>query len=772
MTDLAEVKAGGPAIGTAMPRVEDARLVQGQGRFAADLRRDDMLHAVVVRSPVAHGRLRGIDGAAAAKLPGVRVIVTAADVAASSKGAVPRIPMRQDKKVSLEPFLQPVIALDQVRYVGEPVAVVLAETPAQAQDAADAVVLDIETLPAVTDAASGRRALTVTAVRGDADAAFADAPYTRKERMRTHRHTAMPLETRGLLAEWDPAGTRLRLLGAAKVPFMNRGILARLFEMSEADIELVEGDTGGSFGVRGEFYPEDFLIPFAARQSRRPVKWIESRGEHFMATNHSREAECELEIACSRDGTILAMRGRGHTDVGAYVRTNGTTPAVNMAQVSPGPYRIPSVRMEVSVVLTHKTPSGTYRAPGRFETDFFRERLFDMAAADLGIDRAEFRRRNLVARGEMPYALPECEPIGGRTACDSGDYASTLGRCLEEFGWRDKLPLNGKLIHGRYHGLAVGCYIEGGGSGPLEGARLVVEADGRISVYTGASANGQGLATVMTQIAADALGVPVSRIRGVLHGTTSYVKDGRGSFGSRGTVMGGAAIVTVAKQLLERIRAEAAQRLGCGADEVRIVDGERAVVDGERAVVDGERAVAGGGRSIALGELAGLSAEGTFVNNKRTYSYGAHAAHIAVDPATGCIEIVDYVAVEDVGRIVNPATLHGQTYGAVVQGLSGVLHEGLVYDAEGQLLTGSFLDYSLPVARDFPHIRVFALEEQPSPLNPLGVKGAGEGGIIPVGGVIANALAAALAPLGVQPRELPLTPPRVWEMIRRSGAAA
>ncbi len=756
MTDLSEAKIG-EAIGRAMTRVEDARLLQGQGQFAADLRRDNMLHAAIVRSAVAHGRLRGIDVAKAATMPGVRLVLTGTDVMRASNGAMPKIPMRQDKKVSVEPFLQPVIAADEVRYVGEPVAVVLADTPAQAQDAADAVAPDIETLPAATGAAAGQRALTVTAVRGDADAAFATAPYTRKETLRTHRHTAMPLETRGLLAEWDADGKRLRLFGASKVPFMNRGILAKLFEMSEADIELVEGDTGGSFGVRGEFYPEDYLVPFAARAARRPVKWIETRGEHFMASNHSREAECELEIACSRDGTVLALRGRGHTDVGAYVRTNGTTPAVNMAQTAPGPYRIPNVRMEVSVVLTHKTPSGTYRAPGRFETDFFRERLLDLAADDLGIDRAELRRRNLVPPGEMPYALPECSPIGGKTACDSGDYASTLARCLEEFGWREKQRLNAQRIDGRYHGVAVGCYIEGGGSGPLEGARLVVEEDGRISVYTGASANGQGLATVFTQIAADALGLPVSRIRGVFHGTTSYVKEGRGSFGSRGTVMGGSAIVTVAKQLLERIRAEAAKRLDCAADDVRIVDGRRVVGPA--------------GRSITLGELAGVSAEGTFNSNKRTYSYGAHAAHLAVDPATGCVEVLDYVAVEDVGRIMNPATLHGQTYGAVVQGLSGVLHEGLVYDDEGQLLTGSFLDYSMPVAKDFPHIRVFALEEQPSPLNPLGAKGAGEGGIIPVGGVVANALAAALASLGVQPRELPLTPARVWELIRRSEEA-
>jgi carbon-monoxide dehydrogenase large subunit len=641
-----------------------------------------------------------------------------------------------------------------VRYVGEPIAVVVADTPAQAQDAVDAITVDIEPLPAVTDWSAGQCALTVTAVKGDADAAFQNAPYTRKERLRTHRHTAMPMETRGLLAEWDPAGKRLTLLGATKVPFLNRAILVKLFNMSAADIDLVEGDTGGSFGVRGEFYPEDFLIPFAARQLRRPVKWVETRSEHFIASNHSREAGCDLEIACTRDGTILALRGRAYTDVGAYVRTNGVTPARNIGQVSSGPYRIPHVRMEVSVMLTNKTPSGTYRAPGRFETDFFRERLLDMVAADLGIDRVELRRRNFIPEDEMPYALATTVPLGGKTACDSGNYRSTLERCLEEFKWSEKLRLNGKLIDGRYHGLGIGCYIEGGGTGPMEGARLVLESDGRVSVYTGSSANGQGLETVFTQIAADALGMPMERIRGVFHGSTAYVKEGRGAFSSRSVVMGGSAIVTVAQQLLERIRSEAASRLGCISNDVRIVDGERAV--------------ASNGKSVKLADLAGLSEEGTYVSNKRTYSYGAHAAHIAVDPDTGLIEVLDYVSVEDVGRIINPETLHGQAMGALVQGLGGVLQESLVYDEEGQLLSGSFADYSMPIASDFPHLRVFAMEERPSPNNPLGAKGAGEGGIIPVGGVIANALAAALGSLGVQPRELPLSAPRVWQWIQES----
>jgi carbon-monoxide dehydrogenase large subunit len=317
------------------------------------------------------------------------------------------------------------------------------------------------------------------------------------------------------------------------------------------------------------------------------------------------------------------------------------------------------------------------------------------------------------------------------------------------------MKLQGKLVDRRYHGIGIGCYVEGGGTGPMEGARLVLEKDGRFSVYIGSSANGQGLATVMTQIAADALGVPMERIRGVFHGSTSYVKEGRGAFSSRSVVMGGSAIVTVARQLLGRIRSQAAERLGCSSSEIDILDGARAVSPK--------------GKSVRLGELAPLAEEGTYTSNKRTYSYGAHAAHIAVDPDTGRIEVLDYVAVEDVGRIINPETLHGQTLGALVQGLSGVLQENLVYDAEGQLLSGSFADYSMPLASDFPHLRAFALEERPSPTNPLGAKGAGEGGIIPVGGVLANALAGALSSLGVQPRELPLTPPRVWQWIRESG---
>jgi carbon-monoxide dehydrogenase large subunit len=766
-TKHADAYATGSLIGRPVERIEDLRLLRGQGVYVDDLTRAGVLHAAILRSPVAHGLIRSIDVAKALARPGVHAVLTAKDIAAALNGPVPTIPLRQESLPQLEPFEQPVIADRKVRYVGEPLAVVVADDAALAEDALEAIEFDIEPLPVVADRAAAARnesllfegagtncALTLNAARGDADAAFAAAPYTRRERLRVHRHTAVPMETRGLLAEWDATRGKLTLSGACKVPYPNRRILAARLGLDVDSVELVECDVGGSFGVRGEFYPEDFLIPFAARRLCRPVKWVEDRREHLIATNHARDAECDIEIACDRDGHVLALRGHARTDVGAYLRTNGVTPSRNLAQVLPGPYRVPHVHLEVSLMLTNKTPVGTYRGPGRFETDFFRERIFDMAAADLGIDRVEFRRRNLVSESEIPYVLPTVQPYNSGTSTDSGNYQVTLERCLQEFDWAGKAHLNGTLVGERYHGLAIGCYIEGGASPPKESARLVLETDGTVSVHVGSSAVGQGLETVLTQIAADALGMPMASIRGVSHGSTTGVKEGYGSYSSRSTVMGGSAILNTATVLLARIREAAAARFGCAPEEIEIIAG---------------REVRGPlGKSVTLAELVTvpLTAEGSFSSGNRTYSYGAHAAHVAVNPRTGHVALVDYVAVEDVGRIINPHTLHGQALGAIVQGLGGVFLEHLQYSEEGQLLTGSLADYLLPTASDFPNIRVIALELYPSPHNPLGAKGAGEGGIISVGGVIANAVGAALRSLGVQPRELPLSPPRIWKLIQ------
>jgi carbon-monoxide dehydrogenase large subunit len=750
-------------IGSPIERLEDLRFLRGRGQYVDDLARKDMLHAAILRSSVAHGHIRSIEVARARALPGVHSVITAKEIG----NRVPRVPMRLQPLPDFERFGQPVIAETRVRYVGEAIAVVLADSPGIAEDALGLIETDIERLPAIADRhasaedqsllfeeAGTNLAIRFRAVRGDAAAAFAGAPYVRRERFRTQRHMALPLEPRGLLAEWDAARGRLTIYGGAKVLFFNRRTLAKQLGLAEAAIEIVENDVGGGFGARGEFYPEDFLIPFAARLAGRPVKWTEDRRENLMCINHAREAECEVEIACTREGTILGLRGHAYVDVGAYMRTNGAVGARNVAQFMSGPYRIPNIDIDVALQLTNKTPVGTYRGPGRFETDFFRERLFDMVAQDLDLDRVAFRRRNLVSKQEMPYQIATITPFESTDEFDSGDYQATLDRCLDEINWSEKSKLAGKLIDGRYHGLAVGCFIEGGAAGPKESARIVLERDGLYSIYVGSSAIGQGLETVFAQIAADALEATIDRIRGVFHGSTSYVDDGYGAYHSRSVVMGGSAILDAAVKLRDAIRAQAAQRLNCQASAVEIVEGVNAVGPG--------------GNSIALDELSGedISAEGAFLNKKHTYTYGAHAAHVAVDPKLGHVELLDYVVVADCGRIINPLTVHGQTVGSVVQGLGGAMMEHLVYDQEGQLLTGSLADYLIPTASDFPNIRAIMLEQHPSPINPLGAKGAGEGGIIAAGGVMANAVANALSALQVQPRELPLTPTRIWELVQ------
>jgi carbon-monoxide dehydrogenase large subunit len=744
-------------IGAAIERQEDLRFLTGTGRYVDDLVCDGMLHAAVLRSPVAHGRIRSIATTAAKAMPGVHQVITAADI-----GPVPVIPLRLANLPEFQSYLQPVIAHDKTRYVGEPLAVVVADSAAQAEDALAAIELDIEALPAIADrhAASTAAALLFESTgsncalhyrvaHGDADAAFATAEYVRSESFHVHRHTALPMETRGMVAEW--VGQRLVVWGASKVLFFNRRVLAPMLGVAEDAIDMIEVDVGGGFGVRGEFYPEDFLIPFAARLAGRPVKWIEDRREHLIATNHSREVDCELEIACRRDGTMLGMRGRIFGDMGAYIRTNGGIVPIRSAQFLPGPYRIPALAFEVEALVTTKTPVGTYRGPGRFEANFFRERLIDIAARELGLDPVEFRRRNLITEQELPYATAPLAPREAETAFDTGDYHATFERALAEIEWPARKVNQGRLIDGRYHGLAVVPFIESGGSGK-ENARLVVEADGSVSVYVGSSVLGQGLETTLAQVAAETLQLPIDRIH-ILHGSTTYLHEGFGTFASRSMVVGGSAVVDGATKLLEAIRQAATIRLGFPNEEITIGNG----------------VVSGGGRRADFADFAGTEVAGSFSTTIRTYSYGAHACYLAVDPRTGEVEILDYVAVEDIGRAINPHIVHGQAIGGVVQGLGGVFLDHLVYDADAQLLTGSLADYLVPLASDFPQVRAVTLEERPSRTNPLGAKGAGEGGLVAVAAAVANAVAAALTPLGVEPLALPLSPSLLWRLINTAA---
>lgn len=747
-------------VGSPVKRLEDLRLLPGRGTFVDDIKLPHMLYAAILRSPLAHGHLKSIDIAAAKAMPGIHGVITAADL----DDKLPCVPLRLMPMAELEPFAQPVMARSKIRYVGEALAVVVADSIALAEDALAAIVVEIDPLPAVSnrhEALAGgsllfedwgsNQAVTYTASKGVVDAAFASADYVRRERFATQRHLALPMEARGILAEWDSASEQLTVHGAAKVPFPNRKILASLIGLPETAIHMIENDVGGGFGARGEFFAEDFLIPFAARHIGRPVKWIEDRREHLLTTGHAREMDCDIEIACASDGAILGMRGEIWVDAGAYYRTNGAISPRNVAQFMSGPYRIPNIHLESHVMMTNKAPIGTYRGPGRFETDYFRERFFDIAAKDLGMDPVAFRRRNLVTEPEMPYRLAGIAPLPVEEELDSGDNLMTLDRCLDAFGWTEKQKLQGQLIDGLYHGVAVGCFVEGGGAGPRENARLVLEADGSVAVYVGSTAVGQGVLTALTQIAADALELPLERIR-LSHGSTAYVNEGFGSYHSRSTVMGGSAILLAVETLRGHIRAAAAGRFGCGADAIDIVDGLVRTATGE---------------SLTLGELAGdvPVVEETFHNHKHTYAYGSAAAHITVDPNTGEVVLLDLLLVEDAGRIVNPLTLKGQAEGGIVQGLGGAFLEHAVYDHDAQLVSASLAEYLVPSAPDFPNFRTILLEEKPSPINPLGIKGAGEGGVLPMGGLMANAVASALSSLGVEPKTLPLSPANLWHLI-------
>lgn len=748
-------------VGTPVERVEDLRLVRGRGTFSDDVYADGQLHAVILRSPLANGTIRRLDVRPALAMAGVHSVITATEIGRP----VPRVPVRLFPLPELEPFEAPVIADMRVRFVGEPIAVVLATSAAIAEDGRDAIALEIEEHPAVSELDAAREgkalvfdehgsniAIAYASSVGDVEAAFSRADYQRRETFHVHRHAAVPMEPRALLAEWNAQTQRMVVTGAAKAPFAARRILAKLMDLPETSVDQIEVDVGGGFGARGEFYCEDFLIPFSARHTGLPVKWTEDRRDHLMTSNHSRDVTCELEIAARSDGTILALKGSAIADVGAYLRPAGLIAPRNVTMFMAGPYHIANYAVTTKVLLSNKTPSGTYRGPGRFEVDFFRERLIDMMAADLGLDRIDVRRRNFVPPKAMPYTLPSIAPAPSPSALDSGDYQITLDRCLAEFGWQEKSALSGRLIDGLYHGIAAGCFVEGGAAGPKETARLIAHRDGSIELRLGSAAVGQGLATSALQIAADALQVSMDRIK-VRHGSTTLLDEGFGAYHSRSVVMGGSAILDATAKLHEIVRQAAGRYLNCPPSEVAI---------------EGTTARGPSGREIAWAELGELSADGAFLNSRHTYAYGAHAAHVTVDPGTGSVRVNDYVAVEDVGRIINPLTLHGQTIGAIVQGLGGTLLEHLVYDAEGQFLTASFADYLMPLATDFPRLHGVSLEMYPSPINPLGAKGAGEGGTIPVGGVIANAVAAALSSLGVQPRSLPLSPPRVWQLIREA----
>ena len=703
----------------------------------------------------------------------------------------------------------------KVAYVGEPVALVAAVDRYVAEDGADAIQVEYEPLEVVPDIEAALRGEVIiheeqgTNVAGghhvklgDVDGAFRDAEYTRKEVLRVHRHTGNPMETRGLLASYDAGRNEVTVWGMTKVPHFNRAVLSSLLELPEHRIHFIEPDVGGGFGIRGEFYPEDFLIPYAAMKLGRPVKWIEDRREHLMAANHSRDVRCELEIAARRDGTLLGMRAQIHGDMGAHIRTHGGLVPASTAGVLPGPYRIPAYEAHIHCVMTNKMGVGTYRAPGRYESCYFRERMLDMVAEDLGMDPIDLRRKNLIRPEEIPYELGPTRPGITSTVFDSGDYPRALEHALDRFGYDELKPLQGQKRDGRYHGIGIGWFVKNTGLGPSEGARIAIAGPESVAVYLGIATLGQGHETVMAQICADALGVPIEWIT-VFHGSTDLMPWGGGTYSSRGTVMAGNAVHLTAEALKSRLLQVASRRLetdpaglefhsgkvhAAGADQplpsTPRHSGEKPApysIRGRNPGVDASgtgRALLGLGDLLEMtrpgkvtgGDAPGLEATEYFHTDRLTYTYGGHLVHVAVDPETGLVEILRYLVLEDVGRAVNPLLVHGQALGAAAQGIGGTMLEELAYNEDGQLLTTTLLDYPLPSSMEIPPVESIITEYSPSPLNPLGVKGAGEGGIVACGAALANAVSHALSSLGIQIKELPLTPDRIRRLIREADS--
>jgi aerobic carbon-monoxide dehydrogenase large subunit len=757
-------------IGTRVPRKEDPRLLRGRGRFGDDFSAPGQLWARVVRSPIAHGRLRRVDLTPARRAAGVTAAIAAGDLPAGLTIPV-RLPVRD---IDLSGYLQPVLAADAVRYVGEPLAVVVADDPYAAEDAAELVEIDIDEAPAVLDARAaadagsprlfpaGNVAADFTLGYGDTDAAFRQAAHVVEIEVEIGRHTGVPLEPRTLLAEPDPGTGSLSIFGMTKVPVFNRDLLAAMLGIDESLIHVHAIDAGGGFGVRGEFYPEDYLVPWLARTLGRPVKWTEDRAEHLVAVNHSRQQSHRIAGAFDRDGRLTALSDEVVHDNGAYCRTHGiAVPELTVAML-PGPYRVPAYRGRARVVLTNKTPCGTYRAPGRYEGTTAREQLLDVAAGRLGIGRIELRRRNLLGPGELPHHRP-MTTLGTDVVLDAGDYPALMAAAAAEMarlGYHDEADCRGHA--GSLRGLGVAVFLEKSGLGPHETADVTVGETGAVRVFSGGTSLGQGIETVLAQIAADALGVGPQDVD-VVNGDTDLQPSGTGSWASRSTVMAGNAVHEAASAVRARAAQLAARMLEAAEDDLVIGDGGVSV-RGDPAVAvslgDIARAAAPGSPHLRPGEPAGLAARRRFDVTHMTYPYGVHFAVVEVDPATWRVRVLRYLVASEVGRAINPALVEGQLRGGAAQGIGGALLEEFTYDEAGQPTAVTFMEYQLPTAAEIPPIDVLLAQLAPSPGNPLGVMGAGEGGISAAGAAVASAVRDALGLAGGVTR-LPLTPPRV-----------
>jgi carbon-monoxide dehydrogenase large subunit len=783
---------GPPYVGRSLLRREDRRLLTGQGQFIADLVLPRMLHAVLVRSPVAHARIRSVDLSHAAAMPGVAAALSGADLLQ----LLPPVPEGQISMPSKwttvieHKFLnpqQPLLAHDKVRHVGEAIAIVVAESRDQAEDAAERVTWDLEELPAVIDPEAALRAESpivhdrfqtnligsFSVGRGDAEAALARAPHRLTRRFYHHRYAAVPMECRGVVSAYDPRTDAATIWSSTQVVHFVRREAAALLGLPEARVRCVALDVGGGFGGKGHVYPEDLLVTFLARKLGRPVRWIEGRSEHMMSATHSRDQLHDLEVGFDDDGRILAVRDDYLVDCGAW-NPIGSGVAYNTAVHLTGPYRIENLAASGRIVVTNKVPNAPYRGAGRPEAAFAMERTIDLVARTLGLEPAEVRRRNMIRADEMPYRVGIPYRDGEPIVYDSGDYPAALEKALAALGGveafrRDQLEARRA---GRYLGLGIGCYIEGTGVGPFESAFIRIDPSGKVYVSCGAAPQGQGMETIFSQVVADLWKVAPEDVV-LTFADTAAIAIGFGTMASRSTVTASAAMHVASGRLRDKVFAIASHLLECAPADLELRPG----ADGGAVGVVG---VPGAAVSLAQvaqaarpgweitrppGVEAGLEETCYWQPETVTWSYAVHAAVVEIDRDTGRVRVDKYAVAHDCGVVVNPMLVEGQIMGGTAQGLGGVLGEAIVYDANGQLLSGSLMDYALPIAGDVPAIRIVH-QHSPSPLNPLGVKGVGEGGAVAPPAAIANAVCDALAPFAVEVNTTPIKPEQLMRASR------
>jgi aerobic carbon-monoxide dehydrogenase large subunit len=777
---------GAKFFGAAVKRREDPRFLRGEGRFIDDVVLPGLLHAAFLRAPHAHARIARIDATRAAAAPGVARVLTFQDLERWMKplplfGAVPP-GLAAVVKFDIRQAPQWALCRDRARYVGEIVAMVVAESPERAQDALELIRVEWDLLSPVVDMTRAAEpgaplihpewgsnvGIGFTHAIGDADGAFARADVSVAETFHIQRYVGMPLENRGVVAQWDRRDGTMTTWNSTQVShFVQQGLTGAL-GLPPHKIRVIAPDLGGGFGTKASGYAEDVLIPIAAMALGRPAKWIESRREHMSGAAHARHQVHAISLAAARDGTILGVRDRIWLDLGAYNVWGVVLPYNTVAHLI-GPHRIKNMRVDVQAVVTNKTPNAPYRGAGRPETVFAMDRIVDRLARELRMDPAELRRRNYIRPDELPYDLGMPYRDGNPLVYDTGDFPEALAKALEAADYEKFRAEQPRLrAQGIHRGIGISGYVEGTAIGPFEGATVKLDLAGRVLVATGAINSGQGHETSFAQVAADALGVPMDWVT-VVGGDTAAVPFGVGTFASRSAVTAGNSIADACREVRTKLTRAAATLLEAAPDDIEIEDGRVFVKGSPASAVDLARVVQASIPTFAKPGVASPDFEASAYHHVPTVTYASavHVAEVEVDVATGGVKLLRYIVAHDCGRVINPIIVEGQVHGGVAQGVGGALFEEMVYDETGQLLTGSLMDYAVPKADDLPPIETVHLEF-PSPRNPLGVKGLGEGGAISPPAAIANAVEDALAPFGARVTETPLTAARVVALLERA----